>query len=63
MKITLEPTDVSPRYSFRQPKVEITVETDNHDINGVLDNLIKPALIAWGFGQQTVNEAFGDEEI
>lgn len=56
MKITLEPTrDTS------LSKVTIETPCDHNDLDEVMQNLIKPALIAWGFQPCNVNEYIEEE--
>lgn len=57
MKITLEPTTPNSNH----PKVTIEVPGEDYQINSVIDDLIKPLLIAWGFHPETVNSCFIEE--
>lgn len=55
MKITLEPTESKTQHS-----VVIETQHDGHDIDEIRE-LLRGALIAWGFHPETVNELFGEE--
>ena len=51
MKIRLETTNSDPKYSHA---VEITVENDNLIIHEVWEDVIVPALLGFGFQQETI---------
>jgi hypothetical protein len=53
MKIRLETTDSEPKYSRA---VEITVDNDNLIIHQVWEELIVPALLGFGFQQETIDQ-------
>ena len=53
MKIRLETTNSEPQYSHA---VEITVKDDNLDIHQLWDDVIVPALLGFGFHQETINQ-------
>lgn len=55
MKIRLEPTEVR-----NYPTVEISCESNDLTIGEVIELLVKPALLAWGFHPNNVDEYFGD---
>jgi hypothetical protein len=61
MKITIEPTEQNVNVPANQlcPKVEITLPADDVTINEIVD-LLRGALIAYGFEPATVKEAFGE---
>lgn len=56
MMIKIAPTeDVNSLFTNSFPTVEISIAGDDHDIDNVWGTLIRPALIAWGFGSGTVD--------
>ena len=55
MRITLEYTDAGG------PKVVIETPHDELNIQAVIDDLIRPALVAFGFHPNTVEEAFKND--
>ena len=55
MRITLEHT------LLKGPKVIIETTYDEHTIQEVIDDLIRPALVAFGFHPNTVEEAFKND--
>jgi hypothetical protein len=48
MKITLEPTAEGMAGEYKSPTVTIQVPSDSLIIHDVIDDLVRPALIAWG---------------
>lgn len=56
MKITLEPT-----HNKSLSKVTIEIPYDPCGIESVMQNLIKPALLAWGFQPSNINEYIEEE--
>jgi hypothetical protein len=58
MKITIEPTGDEPGY----PTVSVSRPDDTLTIDSVIEDLVRPALIAWGFHPDTVRGAFEQEE-
>tara|TARA_R110000796_G_scaffold131537_1_gene247070 strand:+ start:66 stop:251 length:186 start_codon:yes stop_codon:yes gene_type:complete len=58
MKITLEPTYPSFEASTTSPTVIIELPFDDLDIEEVMDHLIKPALISYGFLSETIDTYF-----
>jgi len=53
MKIRLETTNSDPKYTRA---VEITVEQDNLIIHQVWEDVIVPALLGFGFQQETIDQ-------
>lgn len=53
MKIRLETTNWDPKYSHA---VEITVDSDHLIIHQVWEDLIVPALLGFGFQQETIDQ-------
>lgn len=65
MTITLAPTNpqdhtTSPDQVFKT--IQITHPDDHLNTHEILDHLIKPALLAWGFNPTTVARIVFDEE-
>jgi len=52
MKIRLETTNSDPEYSHA---VEITVQQDNLTIHDLWEDVIVPALLGFGFQQETID--------
>jgi hypothetical protein len=59
MKLTLEPT--GPPGPHRHLKVTVETNHDDHTIDEVIDNVVVPALLAWGFTQKTIDNYLDDE--
>ena len=59
MRLTLEPTDNSPLGSHS--KVIIEAPGDDRDMEEMVDDLIRPALLAFGFHPDTVNKYISPE--
>lgn len=59
MKITLEPTD--PPGPNRNPKVVIETDTDPPIVGGVIEQVVVPALLAWGFSQDLIDQYLDTE--
>jgi hypothetical protein len=57
MRLTLEPTENSPIWQTR-PTITIEVPGDDHNIEEMMDNLIRPLLLAFGFHPDTVYKHF-----
>lgn len=57
MKITIEPTQDQSHSSpeATHSTVAIGTPSDDLDIDGIMD-LMRAALLAWGFAEATVNE-------
>lgn len=50
MKITIEPTEKQTCHiEMQNPKIEVWVAGDDHDLSQVLEYLVTPALKAYGF--------------
>lgn len=59
MRVTLTPT--APPGPHRNPEVSISNgDTDDLDIHQALD-LIRSALLAWGYAESTIDDAIGRE--
>ena len=56
MKITLEGTEFQ-----KGKKIVIETGNDDHNIWEVYEQLIRPALIAWGYGEGTVDRLTEEE--
>ena len=55
MKITIEPSADQTGEEFPYPKVTLEVPNDELNINEAGD-LVRAALLAWGFGEISVDE-------
>jgi hypothetical protein len=53
MKIRLETTHSEPKYSHA---VEITVHQDSHNIHELWEDVLVPALLGFGFQQETIDQ-------
>jgi hypothetical protein len=53
MKIRLETTHSDPKYSHA---VEITVQQDDLNIHDLWQDVLIPALLGFGFQQETINQ-------
>jgi len=53
MKIKLETTHSEPKYSN---SVEVSVNHDDLNIYEIWDEIIVPALLAFGFGESTIEK-------
>lgn len=60
MKITLQPT-APPSTKHRNPTVVIETDNDGHDIHEVFEEVIVPALLAWGFLKETIDSYLSSE--
>jgi hypothetical protein len=50
MKITIEPTEKqSCHIEMQNPKIEVWVSGDDHNLSQVLEYLVTPALRSYGF--------------
>ena len=56
MKITISPTEIQPICGVYNRKVEISIPDDELTLPKVINDLIIPALIAWGFTAELVEE-------
>ena len=56
MKITISPTEIQPICGVWNRTVEISIPDDELTLPKVIDDLIIPALIAWGFTAALVDE-------
>lgn len=61
MKITLEPTAFTNSPDTSSPKVVIDLPFDNLDLTQIMDYLIKPALIGYGFDGDLIESYFDAE--
>lgn len=64
MKITIEPTnqtDDTP-VDQRNPTVSIWMPSDDMNIDDVVEHMIQPLLIAWGYQPSTVQERLFPDE-
>jgi len=52
MKITIEPTEKDREH----PKVTIALESDHLNLSEVVDELLVPALVGWGFPMTKIRE-------
>lgn len=59
MRIILESTNSEPKYS-----VKATIELQNDDLHiwEVIDDLVRPILIAYGFAEECVDKALSGED-
>lgn len=58
MRLTIEPTEATKDHA----KIIIEVEADHLMFDTVLEDLIVPAMWAWGFGFSTIKERIDIEE-
>lgn len=58
MKLTLEPTTKGLEY---YSKVSIELPGDDLSFEDVVNHLLRPALIGWGFAIETVDKYLGTE--
>ena len=49
MKITIEPSEDQSGQEYPYAKVTIELPDDDLSLSVVIENMIEPALIAWGF--------------
>jgi hypothetical protein len=56
MKITLSPTEQQEGEKYPHPTVSIEMPDDYICLPEVIDKLIRPALIAWGFDSTLIEE-------
>ena len=54
MKITIQPT-LPPGTKHRNPTVVVETDNDDHDIHEVFEEVVVPALLAWGFSQEVID--------
>lgn len=57
MKLTLQPT----RYNS-QPKVSLELDNDDLTLPQVVRDLIIPALLAWGYQPETIDQYITEEK-
>jgi hypothetical protein len=57
MRLTLEPTERSP-FGQSHPTITIEVPGDDRNMEEMVDDLIRPALLAFGFHPDTVYKSF-----
>lgn len=66
MKVTLSPSYLQHEWddddTYYAPVVTIEVERDDLTICQVVDNLICPALLAYGFSEEIVNRIIIEEK-
>ena len=58
MKITLEPTEAVDTF----PTVSIAIAGDHQTIEVVWFDLVRPALMAWGFTEQTLDDLISEDK-
>jgi hypothetical protein len=58
MKIILKPSDPAARHA--PPIISISVAGDHFTVPDVLEKIIVPALVAWGFHPDSIYSAMGD---
>lgn len=58
MRITIEPTEDQTGRSLGATHIRVSIEhpSDDLPIHELFENIIAPALLAWGFGEKTINE-------
>lgn len=56
MKITLQPSEDQTGEEYPHATITIEIPGDDIEIVSVIDYLIRPALMAWGFHHDTINE-------
>jgi hypothetical protein len=56
MKITIQPTAPQEGEKYPYPTVSIEMPEDDITLPKVMENLIRPALIAWGFEPTIIEE-------
>lgn len=56
MKITLEPTENQKEDKYPHSKIMIEHPCDDLTLDEVMDSLIKPALIAYSYSEETVDK-------
>jgi hypothetical protein len=61
MKITLEPTSFTNNPDTSSPKVVIDLPFDYLDLTQIMEYLIKPALIGYGFTKEGIEDYFDAE--
>lgn len=62
MKITLEPTTTEDQPLSSYVKVTIETKRDDYTIHDLFEEVIEPALIAWGYDPSTVEKLFESDE-
>ena len=60
MKITLEPTELDQSPQNVHPKVTIETCYDDMTMGEVIDSLLIPALLSWGFDKEAVDAHFAE---
>ena len=61
MKITLEPTAFTNSPDTTSPEVVIDLPFDHLDLTQIMEYLIKPALIGYGFTSEVIDLYFDAE--
>jgi len=56
MKLILEPTSPKEPGQARHPRVTIEVESDDLSISEAFEDVVIPALTAWGFHTETIEQ-------
>lgn len=61
MKVTISPTEkpvtlTSPSYAT----ITIEYPTDNFTIDEMVNRVIYPLLLAWGFGEESIKNSIGE---
>jgi hypothetical protein len=62
MKIRIEPTKSDNPYC-QHPTVEISIPNDMPNISQMFEELIEPALLAAGFGRETIDNYYNSLEF
>lgn len=62
MKITLEPTTTETQHPSSYVKVTIETKRDDYTIHELFEDVIEPALIAWGYDPSTIEKLFESGE-
>lgn len=56
MRLTLEPTSPKQPGQARHPRVIIEVQSDDLSISEAIEDVVIPALTAWGFLPETIDK-------
>lgn len=56
MKITIEPTQDQEPFEVKHRKVSVAIDDDDIDIHDFIEDLLKPALLAVGYGKKIVQQ-------
>lgn len=63
MKITIEPTTDQSNWPAKHCCISVTHPSDDLCMFEVIEDLIRPALLAWGFHPKTVAEHLDPDHI